>query len=150
MEKEKLQKVAWGILSFLVIAWFLCFKAYNYYTVSQTNKFVDAYNSFVAAENSFSVAIQMKVDENGKLKNPSDIDTLISKTEDLAKNKCNLLKVEEVKKDCISVFTEYTALLNDVKVNWFSEDNAKKLETHDNALTKLEEVLSTKVWIKFQ
>lgn len=150
MEKEKLQKIAWGVFSFLVIAWFLGFKAYDYYTVSQTNKFVDAYNSFVVAYNNASAGIGMNIWEDWKLKDTSKFETLILKTEDLAKDKCNLLKVEEVKKDCISIFTEYTTLLNDVKTNGFNEDNTTKLETNDNALTKLEEDLNTKVWIKFQ
>lgn len=150
MEKEKIKKVASTLISILAIGWLLAYKWYNSYTVNQTNKFVDSYNSFVIALNSASVAIQFKIWEDGKLKNPAEFDNLISATKELSENKCKFLKKDEIEKNCIDIFSKYSNIFTSIKENGFNEENTKELEKYAEIIEKFEKDLETKEWIKFQ
>lgn len=150
MEKEKLKKVASTLISVLIIGWFLAYKWYDRYTTNQTNKFIDAYNSFVVALNSASVAIQFKIWEDGKLKNPTEFDKIISSTKELSEDKCKLLRKDEVEKNCIELFSKYSNIFTKLKEKWFNEENSKELEKYADTIEKFEKDLQIIEWIKFQ
>lgn len=150
MEKEKLKKVASTLISVLIIGWFLAYKWYDRYTTNQTNKFIDAYNSFVVALNSASVAIQFKIWEDGKLKNPTEFDKIISSTKELSEDKCKLLRKDEVEKNCIELFSKYSNIFTKLKEKWFNKENSKELEKYADTIEKFEKDLQIIEWIKFQ
>lgn len=149
MEQNKLQKIAWAIVPILIIGWVFGYKFYTNYTVKQTNKFIDSYNSFTISSNVLFWAFEAKIDENGKLRNPSEADQVIEKAKKLKDTDCNYITKKEIKSDCINIFSEIENIIKELKEKWISEEINKKLEVSDNKIEKFEKDLTEKLWVKF-